>query len=101
MTTYLTADAQARLSLSPRRADQIRASLKAWLGWDPDHLWADHFNCPAIEVLGELPQDADRLADFIHSHYRTAPFSADLKAEQVRYVVLHWLADLACGLGRY
>ena len=51
-------------------------------------------------MLGRLLEDRDLLGDFLSQHYRGRQGSRELKEQQVRYVVLHWLADLACGLGR-
>lgn len=89
------------LWLTPRRQRSIRLSLRAWLGFQPDTLYAAAFGCPAVDALGLLLQDPDVMADFISQHYRNHRLGRELAARQIRYVTLHWLADIACGLGRY
>jgi hypothetical protein len=90
-----------QLQLTPLREFAIKSCLKAWLEFDPDRLYSQAFECSAVDMLGRLLQDADLMNDFLSQHYRSRPGSRELKTNQVRYVVLHWLADLACGLGRY
>lgn len=92
---------QLQLQLTPLREFAIKSCLKAWLEFDPDRLYSQAFECSAVDMLGRLLQDADLMADFLSQHYRGRPGSRELKSNQVRFVVLHWLADLACGLGRF
>lgn len=89
-----------QLHLTPRRHKLIRVALRAWMEFDPLTLWADAFNSSAVDVLGALLTDPDVMADFVSNFDRRANISISVKIQQIRYVVLHWLADIACGVGR-
>lgn len=90
-----------QLQLTPLREFAIKSCLKAWLEFEPDRLYSQAFECSAVDMLGRLLEDRDLLGDFLSQHYRGRQGSRELKEQQVRYIVLHWLADLACGLGRF
>lgn len=92
---------EQQLQLTPLRLFAVKSCLKAWLEFEPDRLYSQAFECSAVDMLGRLLQEADLMNDFLSQHYRSRQGSHELKANQVRYVVLHWLADLACGLGRF
>lgn len=86
------------LYLTPPKSEAIRVSLIAWMDLRPGG-WAEAFNLSAVDVLQLLLTDADYMRDFL-SRYAGGPRRAPgLRARQIRYVVLHWLADIACGFG--
>lgn len=89
---------EQQLYLTPIRIKLIRSSLLSWM--DHNGGYSDAFNCSAVQVLGMLLTDGDVMADFL-SGYRQGGTRAnrELRARQVYFVVLHWLADIACGLG--
>jgi len=89
-----------QLHLTPRRHKLICVALRAWMELDPLTLHSEAFNAPVVAVLGALLTDHDYMLDFIANHDRRANISLSVKVRQIQYVVLHWLADLACGVGR-
>lgn len=90
---------EQQLYLTTRTCRSIRRSLQAWMEFQPDTLLANAFQCSAVDVLANLLNDSDVMSDFISGYYR-GHHNRLRKEQQVRYVALHWLADIACGLGR-
>lgn len=86
------------LYLTPPKSEAIRVSLIAWMDLRPGS-WSAAFNLPAVDVLQLLLTDADYMRDFL-SRYASGPRRAPhLREQQIRYVTLHWLADIAAGFG--
>jgi hypothetical protein len=68
------------------------------MGLDRETLWAVAFHSSLIDVLGELLEpESSGLLDYVANHCPRV--NRTLRAQQVRYVALHWLADLALSQG--
>jgi hypothetical protein len=80
--------------LSTVAIHRYKRSLKAWMGFVEDKLWADEFNVSAVTALGWLITDDHHgyMDDFLCRYPKT---ERDRRRPQVRWVVLHWLADFA------
>lgn len=86
------------LSLSQQKIANLQKSLAAWMGLDRNKLWSTGFNSSLVDVLGGLlATDSDHLRDYLAHHCPKNRRS--LRARQVRYIALHWLADIALSQG--
>ncbi len=81
------------MQLSTRAIHTYRRSLKAWMGYAADSQWSGEFNTSLLSVLEELLQaDSGFMDDFLQRYPKE---QRDRRRQEVRYVVLFWLAELA------
>lgn len=86
------------LSLSEPKIATLQKSLSNWMALDRNKLWSTGFNSSLVDVLGGLLEpDSDHLRDYL-AHHCPKNLRA-LRARQIRYVALHWLADIALSHG--